>query len=246
MSADQWYFSRDELFDTPSIADGVSFAQEQMDRIKGCHYLLAVGAKLNLPQLVVVTAATFFHRFFMRQSMKRFHVYDIAATSLFVATKVEECTRRIKDFVNACAQKAQKNDKLYLEEGSKDFVKWKDTMLHNEVILLETLCFDLSIEHPHINLLDYQNQLSVSSSSIRKAWMLLYQSLGQPICVLYRPNVIAAAALLLAAHLSSEQMKDNWWKVADVDIGQVHELAAEMLEYYVDRYIKKSSQSPHP
>lgn len=36
-----------------------------------------------------------------------------------MATKVEECTRRIKDIVIVCAQKAQKNDKLSLEEGSK-------------------------------------------------------------------------------------------------------------------------------
>lgn len=44
---------------------------------------------------------------------------DIAATCLFVATKVEECTRRLRDIVIACAQKGQKNDKLKLEEDSK-------------------------------------------------------------------------------------------------------------------------------
>jgi hypothetical protein len=43
----------------------------------------------------------------------------MAATSLLVAAKVEESTRRIKDFVNACAQKAAKNDKLVLDENSK-------------------------------------------------------------------------------------------------------------------------------
>lgn len=86
---------------------------------------------------MVVTATTYFHRFFMRQSMVRYHVYvcmliikfqychnklllqDIAATCLFVATKVEECTRRLRDIVIACAQKGQKNDKLKLEEDSK-------------------------------------------------------------------------------------------------------------------------------
>ncbi|KAL0080702.1 cyclin-like protein [Phycomyces blakesleeanus] len=243
---DQWFFTKEELLDTPSIIDGLSFEQEQMDRTKGCHYLLAVGAKLNLPQLVLVTATTFFHRFFMRQSMRRFHVYDIAATSLFVATKVEENARRLRDFVNACAQKAQKNDRLMLDENSKDFIKWKDTMLHYETILLKTLCFDLSVEHPHTNLLNLQTQLNVPDACVRRAWILLFQSLGSPICVLYRPKVIAAAALLISAHLSGEEIAERRWKDVDVDIGQVHELAAEMLEYYVDHYLKKAAHSPHP
>ncbi|KAI7861229.1 cyclin-like protein, partial [Spinellus fusiger] len=243
---DQWLFTKEELLDTPSILDGVTHEQEQMDRTKGCHYLLAVGAKLNLPQLVLVTATTFFHRFFMRQSIRRFHVYDIAATSLFVATKVEENARRLKDFVNACAQKAQKNDRLILEEGSKDFVKWKDTMLHYEAILLKTLCFDLSIEHPHNSLNSLQMSLNVPDSCVRRSWILLFQSLGSPICVLYRPKVIAAAALLIAAHLSGEEIAERRWKDVDTDIGQVHELAAEMLEYYVDHCLGKTAQSSHP
>ncbi|KAG0736766.1 hypothetical protein G6F57_006231 [Rhizopus arrhizus] len=256
---DQWSFTKEDLYDTPSILDGVPFEQEQLDRVKGCHYLLAVGAKLNLPQLVVVTAITFFHRFFMRQSVKRYHVYDIAATSLFVATKVEECTRRIKDIVIVCAQKAQKNDKLSLEEGSKDFIKWKETLLHYEVILLETLCFDLSVQQAHTSLCELETQLkeksTVSSSAIRKAWMLLYQCLGSPLCVLYKPNTVAAAALLLATHFSStDKLSDNWHEtLEDINASEVHELASEMLEYYMDHYLVKSSHqsssqtsSPYP
>ncbi|CEG78095.1 hypothetical protein RMATCC62417_12751 [Rhizopus microsporus] len=243
---DQWLFTKEDLYDTPSILDGISFEREQTDRVKGCHYLLAVGAKLNLPQLVMVTATTFFHRFFMRQSMKRFHVYDIAATSLFVATKVEECTRRMKDIVIACAQKAQKNDKLSLEEDSKDFIRWKETLLHYEVILLETLCFDLTVQQAHTSLCQIEAQLQISSSAIRKAWMLLYQCLGSPLCVLYKPNLVAAAALLLASHFTtSEKLNENWYEsLQDVDASEMHELASEMLEYYMEHYLVKSSHHP--
>lgn len=44
----QWYFTKDDLLDTPTINNGGTFEQEQLDRIKGCHYILAVGAKLGL------------------------------------------------------------------------------------------------------------------------------------------------------------------------------------------------------
>ncbi|CAO3702514.1 unnamed protein product [Rhizopus stolonifer] len=231
----QWSFTKEDLYDTPSILDGVSFEQEQLDRVKGCHYLLAVGAKLNLPQLVVVTAVTFFHRFFM----------TISATCLFVATKVEECTRRIKDIVMVCAQKAQKNDKLNLAEDSKDFLKWKETLLRYEVTLLETLCFDLTVQQAHTSLCELETLLQVSPSAIRKAWMLLYQCLGSPLCVLYKPNIVAAAALLLATHFSStDKLSEGWYEVLeDMDASEVHELASEMLEHYMEHYLIKSSHS---
>lgn len=33
-------------------------------------------------------------------------------------------------------------------------------MLCNEVVLLETLCFDLTVEHPHTPLLEMEHQLN--------------------------------------------------------------------------------------
>ncbi|CAO3657326.1 unnamed protein product [Mucor hiemalis] len=187
----------------------------------------------------------------MRQSMTNHHVYDIAATCLFVATKVEECTRRLREIVLVCAQKAAKNDNLKMEEDSKEFLKWKESLLHNEVIVLETLCFDLSVVHPHTSLLAFESQYDVSAVSIRRAWMLLYQSLGAPLCVLYKPEIIAAAALLLATKLDNDRSNENWVEnLQDIDVVQVHELAAEMLEYYMDHYLIKSTSSqansPHP
>ncbi|KAI8142415.1 cyclin-like protein [Fennellomyces sp. T-0311] len=246
MAGDQWLFSKDDLKYTPTVTEGFTVQQEQQDRTKGCLYLLAIATKLNLSQLAVATACTFFHRFYMRRSMMRYHVYDIAATSLFVATKVEESTRRIKDFVNVCAQKAQKNDKLILTEDSKDFIKWKDTMLCNEATLLETLCFDISIEHPHTHLLEMGKRFDVPAVCIKQAWMILYQALGLPLCLLYRPNLIAAAALLLACYLLGEDPPGtSSWESVGVDPGQANELAIEILEFFEQHYIKKAQQPMH-
>lgn len=44
----QWYFTKDDLLETPTIIHGRTFEDEQLDRVKGCHFLLAVGARLNL------------------------------------------------------------------------------------------------------------------------------------------------------------------------------------------------------
>jgi hypothetical protein len=49
-------------------------------------------------------------------------------------------------------------------------------------------------------------------------------SLGAPLCVLYKPNTIAAAALLLATNLSSnDRLNENWYEnLHDIDVVQVH------------------------
>lgn len=113
------------------------------------NYHVYVGPISNLVKYCLMTLC-FIHIF----------IQDIASTCLFIATKVEECTRRFKDIVLACAQKASKNDNLQLKEDSKEFLRWKESLLHNEILVLDTLCFDLSVEHPHTSLMRFQSQIS--------------------------------------------------------------------------------------
>jgi hypothetical protein len=47
--------------------------------------------------------------------------------------------------------------------------------------------------------------------------------MGVPLCVLYRPDIVAAAALLLGIHCSRiEEVQGNWWEFINVDIGEAH------------------------
>jgi hypothetical protein len=93
--------------------------------------------------------------------------------------------------------------------------------------------------------------------------LILVFSCGSPLCVLYRPSVIAGAVLTLASHLSSETLEEGWWDLVHLDVSMIHgtlggmawkrdvltlfglllELAAEILGYYMDHYVKKSSSS---
>lgn len=48
-------------------------------------------------------------------------------------------------------------------------------------------------------------------------------SLGAPLCVLYKPEIIAAAALLLATKLDNDRSNENWVEnLQDIDVVQVH------------------------
>ena len=70
---------------------------------------------LKLPQQTLTTASLFMQRFMMRRSFvsgkggRALHHYEIAATSLFLATKVEESCRRVREIIIACCRTAQRN-----------------------------------------------------------------------------------------------------------------------------------------
>jgi len=72
---DQWIFTEEELKTTPSILEGMSVDKERENRSKGCNLILLAGVNLGLPQITISTASIFLHRFYMRESMNKYHYY---------------------------------------------------------------------------------------------------------------------------------------------------------------------------
>ena len=126
---------------------------------------------------------------------------EIAAVSLLLATKTEENIRRLKDIIVACCRVAQKNANLVVDEQSKDYWRWRDTLLLNEDILLEHLCFDLTVECTHTLLFELMKKLKqTSNKELRNAaWAFVNDSGMTVLCLRFPPRVVAHAALYFGA-----------------------------------------------
>jgi protein BUR2 len=151
---------------------------------------------------------------------------------------VEETCRKTKDIVIACCRVAQKNPKLVVDEQTKDFWRWKDTILKNEDILLETICFDLTIESPYhllFNALKYYN-IEHNKSLRNTAWAFLNDSCSTPLCLLYNSRTIAAAALYLAARRCGVSFEDEdgkpWWEIQYANIRDIAGACNYMAHFY--------------
>jgi protein BUR2 len=66
----QWIFTEEELLQAPSILDGMAPEEERTLRRKGVNFILQVGMQLKLPQTTLSTAAVFFNRYLMRNSLQ--------------------------------------------------------------------------------------------------------------------------------------------------------------------------------
>ncbi|KAF2791491.1 cyclin-like protein [Melanomma pulvis-pyrius CBS 109.77] len=242
----QWIFSEEELLRTPSIMDGMSPEDERMHRRKGVNFILQVGMMLKLPQTTLSTAAVFFNRFVMRNSLKArpgykpLHQYQIAATALFLATKVEENCRKMKELVIACVRVALKDPNKLVDEQTKDFWKWRDTILYSEDVILESLCFDLSVEPPYKTMYEMLKYYGVEHNKRLRnaAWAFLSDSCLTQLCLLFTSRTIAAASLYAAARTCDIQFPEEagkpWWEVQYValrDIRRACNLMVDLFEH---------------
>lgn len=244
----QWLFTDAELANTPSIQDGMTQNEEEELRAKGVNFIVQVGILLKLPQLTLSTAAIFFQRFLMRASLKttrngipKLHHYQSAATALFLATKVEESCRKMKELVQACCRVAQRNPNLVIDEQSKDFWKWRDCILDNEDVILEVLCFDLTVESPHRQLFEMLKWYGVEHNKRLRnaAWAFVTDSNNTRLCLLCNSRTIAVAGLYAACRFCEIQLPDDakgrpWWETQHVRLSEVRKAVQHMTVSYQD------------
>lgn len=240
----QWLFTAEELLRTPSILEGLPPAQELTNRAKGVNFITQVGIALKLPQLTLATACVYLHRFFMRHSMPTptkpgIHHYSVAATALFLATKVEENCRKMKELVVACCRVAQKKPDLVVDEQDKEFWRWRDTILSEEDRLLESLCFDLQLDQPYRILFDFMCYYNIQDNKRLRnaAWAFLNDSHNTTMCLRFSAKVIAGVAFYGGAAQAEVQLPDDrhgrpWWDHLELDILDIKDAWNLMAECY--------------
>ena len=240
----QWLFTPQELLLSPSVLEGMTPAQEVANRQKGVNFITQVGIMLKLPQMTLATASVYLHRFFMRHAMAQngktgLHHYSVAATAIFLATKVEENYRKMKELVVACCRVAQKQPNLVIDDQSKEYWKWRDTILHNEDLLLEALCFDLQLEQPYRILLDFLRYYDVQANKQLRntSWAFVNDSLVTTMCLQLPPSAIAGSALYMGVRFAGTSLPDDdrgrpWWEQLGLDVQDIQKGCNLMAEVY--------------
>ncbi|XP_033230892.1 cyclin-K-like [Belonocnema kinseyi] len=156
------YYEREELINTPSFKDGIDAKTEFRYRSEGVKFIRFIGAKMDLGYNTIATGVVFFHRFYMAHSFKDFPRYVTACSSLFLAGKAEETPKRCKDLVEAAKS-------LLTEDVFKTFGdNAKEEVMTFEKVLLKTINFEFSVEHPYKFLLKYGKYLRGDKAKVEK------------------------------------------------------------------------------
>uniref|UniRef100_A0A8C2JSB9 Cyclin-K n=1 Tax=Cyprinus carpio TaxID=7962 RepID=A0A8C2JSB9_CYPCA len=235
-----WYWDKKDLARTPSQSDGMDPATEARYRREGARFIFDVGTRLGLHYDTLATGITYFHRFYMFHSFKPFPRYVTGACCLFLAGKVEETPKKCKDIIKTT--RSLLNDVQFAQFGDDP----KEEVMVLERILLQTIKFDLQVEHPYQFLLRYAKQLKGDKNKVQKlvqmAWTFVNDSLCTMLSLQWEPEIIAVAVMYLAGRLckfdiqewTSKQSSRRWWEqfVQDVPVELLEDICHQILDLY--------------
>ncbi|KAL3850391.1 hypothetical protein ACJIZ3_012273 [Penstemon smallii] len=236
----RWYFSRKEIAeDSPSRQDGIDLKKENYLRKSYCTFLQDLGMKLKVPQVTIATAMIFCHRFFLRQSHAKNDRRTIATVCMFLAGKVEETPRPLKDVILVSYEIIHRKDVAAVQRiKQKDvYEQQKELILLGERVVLATLGFDFNVHHPYKPLVEAIKKFKDDQNTLAQvAWNFVNDGLRTSLCLQFKPHHIAAGAIFLAAKFLKVKLPSDgdkvWWQEFDVTPRQLEEVSNQMLELY--------------
>nr|XP_017251135.1 PREDICTED: cyclin-T1-3-like [Daucus carota subsp. sativus] len=243
----QWYYSRKEIEEnSASRKDGIDLKKETYMRRSYCTFLQDLGMRLKVPQVTIATAIIFCHRFFLRQSHARNDRRTIATVCMFLAGKVEETPRPLKDVILVSYEIIHRKDPDGAQKIKQKEVyeQQKELILMGERVVLATLGFDLNVHHPYKPLVDAIKKFGVAQNALAQvAWNFVNDGLRTSLCLQFKPHHIAAGAIFLAAKFLKVKLphdaETSWWLEFDVHPLQLEEVSNQMLELYEQNKLLK-------
>ena len=210
----------------------------------GCELIQKMGILLKLPQVAVSTAQVSFHRFYARKSMRKFDVRYIGLGTLFLATKVEECPRKMRDvlavFMHLEQIRKGVDPPQPVDIYSNAYATYKERLIKAEREILKELGFVLYTEHPHKFLFHYVKLLTVDDEAQKKlsqyAWNFINDCQRTDACIKFTSETISCAALWMAARVLQIKLPSNaeppWWELFDANKEDMDTVCARVAALY--------------
>ncbi|KAF3454394.1 hypothetical protein FNV43_RR04841 [Rhamnella rubrinervis] len=234
---DTFYLTDEQLENSPSRKDNIDGATETTLRIYGCDLIQESGILLRLPQAVMATAQVLFHRFYCKKSFARFNVKKVAASCVWLASKLEECPRKARQVIIVFHRMECRRENLaieYLDPFSKKYTDLKMELSRAERHILKEMGFICHVEHPHKFISNYIATLETPPELRQEAWNLANDSLRTTLCVRFKSEVVACGVVYAAARRFQVPLPENppWWKAFDADKSGIDEVCRVLAHLY--------------
>mmetsp|Transcript_3497 Transcript_3497/g.6959 ORF Transcript_3497/g.6959 Transcript_3497/m.6959 type:complete len:310 (-) Transcript_3497:140-1069(-) len=226
-----------DISQLPSLKgkNAMTVEQESMTRRKTCRFIEEAGRQLKFQRLAISTAEVFFHRFYAKHSFNDHDRFEVAVAAILLAGKTEETPRKLNTVIDECYKlkvRGQQAGRISTQSGapipssptldpkSDAFAKIKERVLLMERVILHTIGFELSIDHPYPFILEQisklvngkkvepRNAAAGTNPSVftkltgdwkQYAMNFANDSMQTSLCLQFPPQKIASAMVFLAA-----------------------------------------------
>eukprot|EP00934_Nitzschia_sp_Nitz4_P007205 Nitzschia sp. Nitz4//scaffold48_size128905//34377//35363//NITZ4_003588-RA/size128905-processed-gene-0.75-mRNA-1//1//CDS//3329552946//7195//frame0 len=269
-----------DISQLPSLKDGMTAEEEATKRKKTCRFIEEAGRKLKLPRVAVSSAMVFFHRFYAKHSFNEHDRFEVAVAAILLAAKTEESPKKLQTIILVChklktrgmqaGRISQQGSNLSpaptmsttgeeLDTQGEEYAKLKERILLLERVILHTIGFELSIDHPYKFFVDQIRKLvekkqlkyitprpGLPSDQLKRKMMndlvqycmsCANDSMHTSLCLQFSPELIATACVYLAAQFSNvEPVADGWKKIlGDPDIESLASICTQILSLISER-----------
>uniref|UniRef100_A0A182WIE2 Cyclin-like domain-containing protein n=1 Tax=Anopheles minimus TaxID=112268 RepID=A0A182WIE2_9DIPT len=233
----KWYFTAEQLASSPSRKCGMDADQELMYRQRAANLIQDMGQRLQVSQLCINTAIVYMHRFYAFHSFTQFHRNSIAAAALFLAAKVEEQPRKLEHIIKVVHMCLGLDAPDPVREN---YAEQAQDLVFNENVLLQTLGFDVAIDHPHTHVVKTCHLVKASKDLAQTSYFMASNSLHlTTMCLQYKPTVVACFCIHLACKWSRWEIPQSnegrhWFHYVDrtVTLDLLKQLTDEFLHIF--------------
>lgn len=190
-------------------------------------------------QLLINTAIVYMHRLYEKFSYKELKPVYVAMTSFYLASKSEDCARKLNDIVKTMYHLSGK-------QIDSNFERIVASVHALESIMLMSVGFPrLDFVHPHIVIIDIVKKYDIYRGFAETAYFICTSMLHlTTLCIRYNTQEIAAAALYVASKWDYVELKDinsrPWFNVINksLTVAILQKISKEFLDIYVRTPIK--------
>nr|CAG8433338.1 7956_t:CDS:2 [Entrophospora candida] len=139
-----------------------------------------LGRRLNVRQVVISTAITYFKRFYVKNSYRSVEPMLVLTACMYLASKIEEFPLHIKT-VTAETRGLKMNRFTYNSQEVAEM----------EFYLLEELNFNMIVFHPYRSLIQISKAFGTKHEDVKMASYIINDTYRTDLCLSYPPYVIA-------------------------------------------------------
>jgi len=269
-----------DLSQLPSLKDGISIEEEGMKRRKTCRFIEEAGRVLRLPRVAISTAMVFFHRFFAKHSFQDHDRFEVAVASIVLAAKTEESPKKLNVVIVECHKLKTRGmqagrisqqqinsptipptaSSAILDAKGEEFEKLKERILLLERVILHTIGFELSIDHPYKFFVEQIKKLTqtralkykttpegvnntqqimtkMTNELMQYSMSFANDSMHTSLCLQFSPQQIATACVYLAAQFSKVEPTTGDWPsvLCEPEIEALASISIQVMDLIVDR-----------
>ncbi|KDO28938.1 hypothetical protein SPRG_05811 [Saprolegnia parasitica CBS 223.65] len=240
----EWLFDGAKTPVTPSTQQGYAWPLEQRLRESTAQFVMDLTAKMHMPRATATTGLVYMNRFFCVHAFQDHDRFLVGASCVYVAAKATECAMKLTDFtertvilLDDCRDKSQMPHAAEIEH-----VKAK--LRQYEVILLNTLSYNLIVANPyHLVLLKLENVQAILNMPLEDvrdmAWCFATDAIRGILGMQFTMDEIAAGSVYLSYvfheipwDTMTTDGRERWWAVLGLPQADLDCVSAALIGLY--------------